>query len=194
MSSKISADARWMQGLAPPGIVTVGDPVLYSKTRIVRPRDRTLVKALAERMVAKMEELNAQGLAAPQVGENFRLIVIRTRPKELAPDVPESALYVMVNPEIVSVSPGDEERMEGCYSIPGLLGLVRRHKSVEVRWEDPDGGQHQELLSGYLARVAEHEVDHLDGLLWPDRTDFTLGAARVLTTAINCPPHDVPAA
>lgn len=180
MSPMKSADVRWLQGQAPPGIVTVGDFFLQLKTRKVLRRDSTLIRELARQMLEKLEVENAQGLAAPQVREPFRLIVIKTRPKPWAPDVTRSRPYVMVNPTIVSYSSGFEERWEGCLSVPGLMGLVRRYTSVEVGYEGLNGEHHHELFTGYIARVVQHEIDHLDNLTYLDRIDWMRGSVYVL--------------
>ncbi|MBI4022239.1 MAG: peptide deformylase [Candidatus Andersenbacteria bacterium] len=175
-----------MQGQAPPGIVTVGDPFLRRKTRLVKPRDRGQVRILAKKMSEKLEELNAQGIAAPQVRERFRLVVIRTRPTKVSPDVEEMRrALVLVNPEIVGYSTDFVWRWEGCLSVPGLMGKVRRYSAVKVKFEDLDGGGHCESFSGFLARVVQHEVDHLDNLLYLDQLPPERTAVQNITTFEN---------
>lgn len=155
------SDRRWLKGEAPPGIVTVGDPVLRKHARQVdNPAD---VKELADMMVAKLRELNGAGLAANQVGENVAVIVIEVRKTDVFPDRPESPLYVLVNPKIADVDEELVDEWEGCFSVPGLMGKVRRPKSVRVEYSTPDGERRTDSFDGYLARVVQHELSHLEG-------------------------------
>lgn len=161
------SDQRWMAGQELPGVVTVGDPTLRTPARPVQ--EVSAVKPLCDRMVASLRDLSGAGLAANQVGEPVAIVVVEVRRTELFPDRPESPLYVMVNPEIVDRSSRLANDWEGCFSIPGLMGQVERSENITVEYMTPDGERRRDEFSGYLARVIQHECDHLAGTLFVDR-------------------------
>jgi peptide deformylase len=109
------------------------------------------------------------GIAAPQVGESLRVIVVASRPGERYPQAPLVEPLVMVNPELLEASAETETGWEGCLSIPGMRGRVARHRAVRVRFSDLAGEVHELALEGFPARVFQHELDHLDGLVFLDR-------------------------
>ncbi|KPL82097.1 peptide deformylase [Thermanaerothrix daxensis] len=147
-------------------IVTVPDPVLRRKAQKVRQFDADL-QQLIEDMVETMRAAPGVGLAAPQVGVSQRVIVV-----EYGDDEDESRpprLYVVVNPEIVEVSPETEMGVEGCLSIPGLVGEVERHQRIVVKGQNRRGQPIKLKLQGWVARIFQHEIDHLEGILFTDR-------------------------
>ncbi len=151
-------------------IVTVDEdnPVLKQKARRVReigPQIQTLI----DDMIQTMREAPGVGLAAPQVGVLVRVIVVQTPEDE---DEPGSGkLYAVINPEIVKASTEIEEGQEGCLSIPGYAGLVNRHSSVMVKGLNRGGKEMRIKAQGFLARVFQHEIDHLEGILFTDRLE-----------------------
>lgn len=167
--SEVKSDVRWVRGEALPDILTVGDPKLKQRAKPVG--DIKHVRSLCERMVNRLRELNGAGLAAPQIGEPLRIIVVEVRKTDIFPDRPESLLYVMINPWIIETSNDKEDGWEGCFSVPGLMGVVPRHKTIRVQYVTPDGVEHDETFEGYLARVMQHEYDHLDGIEFLDRME-----------------------
>jgi peptide deformylase len=120
-------------------------------------------------MTETLRRLNGAGLAAPQIGINKRVIVVEVRKTDLFPDRPTSALLQMINPLIKILSDTTELGWEGCFSIPGIMGKVPRATEIEVTYATPEGATHQEKFCGYVARVIQHEVDHLDGVLYLDK-------------------------
>jgi len=147
-------------------IVTVPDPVLRRKAQKVRQFDADL-QQLIEDMVETMRAAPGVGLAAPQVGVSQRVIVV-----EYGDDEDESRpprLYVVVNPEIVEASPETEMGVEGCLSIPGLVGEVERHQRIVVKGQNRRGQPIKLKLQGWVARIFQHEIDHLEGILFTDR-------------------------
>jgi peptide deformylase len=132
-------------------------------------------------MVALLRELKGAGLAAPQVAWPAAAVVVEVRKTAVFPDRPESPLYVMVNPSIESASDEIEEDWEGCFSVPGLMGRVPRHQSVEVAYLDENGQEHEQRFSGYVARVVQHELDHLAGKVFLDR----MTSMASITTVAN---------
>ena len=126
---------------------------------------------LIENMWETLANSEGIGLAAPQIGLNIRLVVIDLDP--LAEDLPEYKDFkkVFINPHIVEYdeeSPVDSSE-EGCLSLPGIHEKVQRPTRIHVTWMEPDGTQHDEWVEGYLARVMQHEFDHLDGKMFVDR-------------------------
>lgn len=146
---------------ANPGVVKYPDPVLRRPTVPVR-RISPGVQALIDRMMRIMKNANGLGLAAPQVGVSERVII-------LAP-LEESPIAV-INPEIVSTGGGQVMGQEGCLSIPRLYGDVMRYVDVELKGLNRKGKPIHLKLTGMGARIAQHEVDHLDGVLFTDKVD-----------------------
>jgi peptide deformylase len=177
--TEVRSDARWVAGDAHEDIVTIGDPRLKQKSEQVR--DVAAAGDLLDRMVGRLRALNGAGLAAPQIGELVAAVVVEVRKTDVFPDRPESPLIVMVNPEVVEASEETDEDWEGCFSVPGLMGIVPRHRRITVRFTSPDGARHEETYEGYLARVIQHEVDHLDAIEFVDR----MTSMRTLTSVRN---------
>lgn len=157
-------DSFWAKGTTPRGIKRIGDDILTKKCE--RTDVTKHVRELCRRMVRRLRSLRAAGLAAPQVGELLRVAVIELRENTLFPNRQASPLYVMVNPVITRRSRHKVLDWEGCLSIPGYVAKVSRHSEVEVRFDDLDGNTHKEAFKGTLARAMQHEVDHLDGILY----------------------------
>ena len=160
-------------------IVTVGDPVLRARAREVGAAALATpaVQQLIADMIETMRAAGGAGLAANQVGELLRIAVIEVDHNPRYPYKPPIPLTVIVNP---SIEPVDDELVainEGCLSVPDLRGTLDRHVTVRVRWLDRDGTAHDELRRGLTAGTFQHEVDHLDGILFLDRvrdpTTFT---------------------
>lgn len=146
---------------AAPTILVYGDPRLRLVARTVAPDED--LGDLPARLLAGMQEHDGIGLAAPQLGGQHRVIaVVDPHARPLQP-------LVMVNPEIVEAFGPEVPFEEGCLSFPGLFFDVLRPRGVEVRYRDPDGGERTLRDEGLLARVIQHEVDHLDGILYIDR-------------------------
>lgn len=144
--------------------------VLRSKSKKVQ-RVTPRLTAFADRMLETMRQANGVGLAAPQVGVLQRLFVVEL-PADEENDRPAKT-YVLFNPEIVKGS-GEQVGLEGCLSIPGYAGEVARAEKVTVKCLDERGRSVRYKAEGYLARVFQHEIDHLDGILYTDRlTDLT---------------------
>lgn len=135
-----------------------GHEVLRAKAKPVKHVNRRL-REMVDRMWVTMYEHEGVGLAAPQVGISQRVIVVDAGTRHMA----------LVNPEVVAAAGTQTEPMEGCLSIPDLIGEVERHQTVRVRGLDPDGREVWVDAEGYLARVLQHEIDHLDGILFIDR-------------------------
>lgn len=152
-------------------IVTLPEPVLRAKAQPVTKIDAEL-QQLIDNMIETMREAPGVGLAAPQVGIPKRLAVIET-PADVDDDGNEiegsRELYVIINPEVVWTSRKTVKGIEGCLSIPGYLGEVERAESIRVRAQDRNGKKLKLSLNGWTARIFQHEIDHLEGVLYIDK-------------------------
>jgi peptide deformylase len=150
-------------------ILTVDNPeqleILRTPSRKVRQVTPKLV-AFARQMLETMRQANGAGLAAPQVGVLERFFVAEL-PEDEEQQLPAET-YIVFNPEIVKGS-GEQVGYEGCLSIPGYIGEVARKERITVKGFDEEGLPVRYKLEGYLARVFQHEIDHLDGVLYTDR-------------------------
>ena len=151
-------------------IVTLPDPVLKRKARAVTKFDKDL-QTLLDDMVETMREAPGVGLAAPQIGLSDRIIVIEYYEREEDEeneDAPKK-VWTVINPEIVKVSEETLLGVEGCLSIPGLVGEVERHAEVQVKGMNRHGKPMKIKARGWLARIFQHEIDHLNGVLFTER-------------------------
>ena len=148
-------------------IVIEGDPILRAKATRVRRVDDG-IRQLANDMYETIPEANGVAVAAPQVGQSLRLIVVRYTEFEDDDDEGEEISFRLANPEIVR-GHGEEVDLEGCLSIPGWVGEVPRYDAITVKAIDMDNRPVRIKASGYLARIFQHEIDHLDGILFTDR-------------------------
>lgn len=147
------------------------NPILRKKTIKVTKFDREL-QLLIDNMIETMREASGVGLAGPQVDQPLRLTVVETQPDydEEGNEIEGSRdLFVLVNPEIVWRSDETVKGIEGCLSIPGWVGEVSRHKSIRVKAQDRNGKNIRMRLHNWTARIVQHEVDHLDGVLYIDK-------------------------
>jgi peptide deformylase len=148
-------------------IVKVPDPVLREKAKKVS-KVTPAIQRLLDDMTETMRQAPGIGLAGPQVAALQRVIVVEVLKDEEYPDM-QYGFFQLVNPEIVRVSKEVEEGIEGCLSIPGYTADVERFAAVEVRALDRSGKPVKIKARGFLARVFQHEIDHLDGVLYLDR-------------------------
>jgi peptide deformylase len=143
-------------------ILIAPSPFLKTRARPVRPVDSDLVRDLIPRMFTTMYQAPGIGLAAPQISQGLRLIVV-----DLAPDDKKQPLSV-INPEIIAVSDELATREEGCLSLPGQFADITRPARVKVRYLDQSGAKRELEADGLLAACLQHEIDHLDGILFVD--------------------------
>ena len=129
------------------------------------------LRRLAADMAATMEAAEGVGIAAPQVFAGVRVMIVAPRGGGRYPNVEEGEVagFAAFNPEIAAASGEMEEDWEGCLSVPGLRGLVPRHRVISAVWRDAEGKRCAAELQGFAARVFQHELDHLDGVLFLDR-------------------------
>jgi len=158
-------------------ILQYGDPILRAKGKHIEKIDNR-IRELAQNMIETMHAANGVGLAAPQVGESLQLTVLDVSQVEDRPstiklngentDAQSAMPLVLINPEI---DLGSETEMgtEGCLSFPEITGEIERAKSITVRAQNLDGEAIEIEATGFLARAIQHEVDHLNGILFIDR-------------------------
>lgn len=152
-------------------IVRLPNAILRQKTRPVTQFDADLQK-LIDDMIETMRAAPGVGLAAPQINIPLSLAVIESLAKEdeAGNDIPNSReLFVLANPEIVWRSRDLVAGIEGCLSIPGYVGEVDRHEEIRVRAQDRYGRKIRLRLEGWTARIFQHEIDHLNGILYIDK-------------------------
>jgi peptide deformylase len=151
-------------------IVTLPEPVLRRKAHSVTKFDRNL-QGLIDDMVETMREAPGVGLAAPQIGLSERLIVVEYYERQEDEDKEQAPkkVWAVVNPEIVKASEETLLGVEGCLSIPNLVGEVERHAVVHIRGLNRHGKPMKLKAEGWLARIFQHEIDHLNGVLFTDR-------------------------
>ncbi len=150
-------------------VLRMGDPLLWRVAEPVADFHDSALQTLIDDMFDTMEAMNGAGLAAPQIGVNFRVVIfsVENNPRySHAESVPTT---VLINPVIELLSDALEEGWEGCLSVPGMRGLVPRHSHIRYSGFDQHGRHFQREVSGFHARVVQHECDHLDGVLYPLR-------------------------
>jgi len=150
-------------------VLRMGDPRLLARSQPVESFGTEALRALVADMEDTMSALNGAGLAAPQIGVAWRVVIfgVEANPRyPLAEAVPST---VLVNPELEPLDGDLEDGWEGCLSVPGMRGLVPRYRHLRYRGYDPDGHPIDRTVAGFHARVVQHEVDHLDGILYPMR-------------------------
>lgn len=157
-------------------IISVPDPVLRKKAKPVVKFDKEL-QTLIDDMIETMREAPGVGLAAPQINVPLQLAVIEYGEEEdeeeearegEAPKPKPKKLFVVINPEIVQKSAEKVSGVEGCLSVPGLIGEVERHQAIQVKALNRRGKPVKYKAEGWLARIFQHEIDHLNGVLFTD--------------------------
>ena len=156
-------------------IITIPNPILRKKAHKVTEFGKEF-QVLVQDMIETMREAPGVGLAAPQVGISQRVIVVEYAEYDEDADEDEQVetpkkLYVLVNPEFTTLSEEMVLGIEGCLSVPDLVGEVERHLSVSLKGLNRYGKPTRIKADGWLARIFQHEIDHLDGVVYPDRTD-----------------------
>lgn len=150
-------------------VLRMGEPSLLQKSEPVTEFDTRELHQLVSDMWETMHAQNGAGLAAPQVGVNLRLVVFGFEYNERYPEAPQIPATVLINPVIKPLSDDAEEEYEGCLSVPGLRAMVPRYTHIHYRGFDEYGHQISREVKDFHARVVQHECDHLDGILYPQR-------------------------
>jgi peptide deformylase len=150
-------------------VLRMGDPRLFEVSKNVEAYDTPELHALVADMQDTMNALNGAGLAAPQIGVGLQVVIFGVEKNPRYPDAEVVPYTVLVNPQLETVDDEMEEGWEGCLSVPGMRGLVPRYKRLRYRGFDAFGNPIDRTVSDFHARVVQHEVDHLMGVLYPMR-------------------------
>jgi peptide deformylase len=150
-------------------ISEIGNPILRQRSNAIANFTDPQIDHLIVDLMATATAANGVGIAAPQVAASIRLFIVASRPSPRYPYAPTMEPTAMINPEIVDRSRDLVSGWEGCLSVPGVRGLVLRDRTIEVKYFTQYGDLVQQELTGFVARIFQHELDHLDGILFPDR-------------------------
>ena len=152
-------------------VLRMGDPRLLQVSRRVEALDTPELHELIQDMKDTMQALNGAGLAAPQIGVDLQVVIFGVDANPRYPDAEPVPHTVLVNPELEPLGEELEEGWEGCLSVPGMRGLVPRYKRLRYRGVDQFGSAIDRSVEDFHARVVQHEVDHLLGILYPMRIE-----------------------
>ena len=156
-------------------VLKMGDPVLLAVAKPVDRLDTPELHALIQDMHDTMESLNGAGLAAPQIGVGLQVVIFGFEKNQRYPDAGEVPFTALINPQLTFLSEEKEDDWEGCLSVPGMRGVVPRYAHLRYQGMDQYGTAIDRTVSGFHARVVQHECDHLQGILYPMRIrDFRL--------------------
>jgi len=154
-------------------IAQLGHPIL--KKRAIEVSD--ILGDDCQQLIAKMMQAVSQaggvGIAAPQIHHSLRLFIMCSKPNARYPDAPLMQPTAMINPEILYYSKEKVKGWEGCLSVPSMRGFVPRHSEIKARYFDQQGNEQQQHLTGFIARIFQHELDHLNGLTFIDQLEST---------------------
>ena len=150
-------------------ILRMGHPLLRRVAHVVSDPTDPAIAVLVRDMLDSMHAAGGVGLAAPQIGESLRAVVFGFEHSDRYPDAPAVPFTVLINPVIEVLDATPEPGWEGCLSVPGLRGVVARPRAIRYRGVDLAGQQIDRHAEGFHARVVQHECDHLDGILYPQR-------------------------
>ncbi|MEZ2235830.1 peptide deformylase [Microcoleus sp.] len=154
-------------------ISQLGNPVLRHRSQFVENIQDERIQHLIDNLISTVKHAHGVGIAAPQVARGDRLFVVASRPNLRYPQAPTMEPTAMINPRIMASSTETVKDWEGCLSIPGIRGLVPRSRAIEIEYTSRDGKLHQQELTDFVARIFQHEHDHLDGIVFLDRVEST---------------------
>ncbi len=152
-------------------ILQVGDSILRQTAEAIAELPDGSIDQLVADLIHTLTASHGVGIAAPQVAASVRLVIVASRPNPRYPNAPMMEPVAMINPCIIAHSEQQEWGWEGCLSVPALRGFVPRYQQVEVQYLTPKGEQKQQVLTGFVARIFQHELDHLNGLVFLDRVE-----------------------
>ncbi|HSH97366.1 MAG: peptide deformylase [Methylophilaceae bacterium] len=163
-------------------VLRMGDPILLQKALPVEAFDTPELHALIQDMEDTMAHMDGAGIAAPQIGVSLRVVIFGVGKNPRYPDAEQVPYTVLINPELSQVDNEMDEGWEGCLSVPGMRGVVPRFTNLRYTGFDQYGNVIDRTVSGFHARVVQHECDHLDGILYPMRIEDlrTFGFTDVL--------------
>ena len=152
-------------------IAQLGNPILRTAAKVVQDITDPKISQLIDSLIATAVANNGVGIAAPQVSQSLRLFIVASRPNIRYPHAPTMQPTAMINPKMISHSEEKVKDWEGCLSVPGLRGLVPRYQTIEVEYFTREGILERKVLTDFVARIFQHELDHLDGIVFLDRLE-----------------------
>lgn len=152
-------------------IAQLGNPILRQKSQQVNNITDANLQELIDKLIITVEATNGVGIAAPQVSQPYRLFIIASRPSPRYPHAPVMQPTAMINPRMIAHSQEKVKGWEGCLSIPGLRGLIPRYQRILIEYDHLSGQTQQAELTDFVARIFQHELDHLDGMVFLDRLE-----------------------
>ncbi|MBD2388162.1 peptide deformylase [Cylindrospermum sp. FACHB-282] len=155
-------------------IIQLGNPILRQKAAWVENIDDEYIQQLIDDLIATVAKANGVGIAATQVAESYRLFILASHPNARYPYAPLMEPTAIINPKIIAHSTEVVKGWEGCLSVPGIRGLVPRYQAIEVEYIDRNGELQTQTLTDFVARIFQHENDHLDGIVFVDRLESNL--------------------
>lgn len=154
-------------------IAQLGHAVLRKKAVAVTDILGDECQHLISKMMLTVSEAGGVGIAAPQIHHSVRIFIMCSKPNDRYPDAPIMPPTAIINPEILYCSPDKIKDWEGCLSVPSMRGLVPRYRQITVRYVDQKGEHQEKTLTGFIARIFQHELDHLNGLTFIDQLEST---------------------
>lgn len=152
-------------------ILQLGDPVLRQVAQPIYNVQDQSIQALIDDLLATLTRSNGVGISAPQVSIPYRLLIVASRPTPRYPHAPIMEPTVMINPQLISHSGEIVKDWEGCLSVPGIRGFVPRYRLIEVEYTSREGKLVRQELTDFVARIFQHEFDHLNGMVFLDRLE-----------------------
>lgn len=155
-------------------ICQVGNPILRAKSEAITNVKDVEIQKLIDVLIKTLRKSQGVGIAAPQIGRSLRLLIIASHPNDRYPHAPKMQPIALINPQITSYCEPITKDWEGCLSVPNIRGLVPRYETVEVNYCDRYGQEKTDIFQGFIARILQHEYDHLDGKVFLDRVETSL--------------------
>ncbi|OLP19645.1 peptide deformylase [Leptolyngbya sp. 'hensonii'] len=152
-------------------IAQLGDPILRQPAQPIEDIHDLTIQTLIDNLLITLTQKHGVGLAAPQVSQPYQLLIVASHPNARYPQAPEMEPTALLNPHLVAHSDEVVSGWEGCLSVPGLRGLVPRYRAIEVEYTDRQGHFHRQQFTEFIARIFQHEYDHLEGLVFLDRIE-----------------------
>lgn len=152
-------------------IAQLGNPTLRLKAQPVSQITDKKLSELIDSLIATAVDANGVGIAAPQVSQSYRLFIVASHKSDRYPHAPNMQPTAMINPQIMSHGEEIVKDWEGCLSVAGIRGLVPRYRQIEVEYTTRDGLLEHQILTDFVARIFQHELDHLDGKVFLDRLE-----------------------
>lgn len=154
-------------------VALLGNPILRKKAKKVNRLDNQAEQKLIDNMIFTMMDVEGLGIAAPQVYQSKRLFIVGSHPNSRYPNAPIMKPKAFINPEITKFSKENEDDWEGCLSIPGVRGLVSRPVKIKTKFKNRKGETKTQEFKGMIARIFQHELDHLNGVVFLDKVKST---------------------